>query len=131
MKEQENVLFLTIGKEVKLNFDENDYLSSIRISVNKVAELFGNRLVNESSIYDVEIIGLITKSNYKTYIRVVDGRQFVRGNAKYKEVPVDQKRTHEKKGNRTVYSQGYFEFFVKKSEKIEKNELILPYNLFR
>ncbi|OJG77532.1 hypothetical protein RV10_GL002366 [Enterococcus pallens] len=131
MKEQENVLFLTIGKEVKLNFDENDYLSSIRLTVNKVAELFGNKLVNESSIFNVEIIGLITQSNYRTYIRVVDGRQCVRGNAKYKEVAVDQKRTHEKEGNRKVYSQGHFEFFVKKSEKIKKNELILPYNLFR
>ena len=123
-----NVFFLTIGKEVKLNFDEADNLASIRLSINKVADIVGNGLVNEESIFDVSIVGLITQSNYKTYIQVIGGKQVMNGNAKYEKVPINQKRTDERKGNRNVYQQGYFEFYVNDNEKIPKRRLILPYN---
>ncbi|MBO1139861.1 hypothetical protein FQS87_08125 [Enterococcus avium] len=123
-----NVLFLTIGKEVKLNFDEADHLASIRLSINKIAEIVGNGLVNEESIFDVSIVGLITKSNYKTYIQVVGGRQVMHGNTNYEKIPINQKRTYSRKGNRDVYQQGFFEFYVKEGEKIPKRRLILPYN---
>lgn len=123
------VLFLTIGKEVKLNFDEADNLASIRLSINKVAEIVGNGLVNEESIFDVSIIGLITKSNYKTYIRIIGGKQVINGNANYEKVPINRKRTAEKIGNKDVYQQGYFEFYVEENEKIPRRKLILPYNI--
>lgn len=58
-------IYLTIGKEVKLNFDSENNLSSIRLSINKVAELFGNKVVNEESIFYVSTVALVTKSNYK------------------------------------------------------------------
>lgn len=122
-------IYLTIGKEVKLNFDSENNLSSIRLSINKVAELFGNKVVDEESIFYVSTIALVTKSNYKTYISVEGGKQVITGNAVYEEVIIDQERTSNKEGNKNVYEQGYFEFFVSEEEKIPKSKLILPYNV--
>ncbi|EOF73644.1 hypothetical protein SGC_02590 [Enterococcus faecium EnGen0136] len=79
-------IYLTIGKEVKLNFDSENNLSSIRLSINKVAELFGNKVVNEESIFYVSTVALVTKSNYKTFISVVGGKQVISGDAVYEEV---------------------------------------------
>ena len=125
----EKIIYLTIGKEVKLKFDEQENLSSIRLSVNKVAELVGNELLTEESIFHVSLVGLITKSNYKTYIRVVGGKQVISGDAKYEKVPINQKKTRDKKGNKNIYQQGFFEFFVSDKEKVPKKKLILPYNV--
>ncbi|EMF0501359.1 TPA: hypothetical protein ACF1UX_001672 [Enterococcus hirae] len=122
-------IYLTIGKEVKLNFDSENNLSSIRLSINKVAELFGNKVVNEESIFYVSTVALVTKSNYKTFISVVGGKQVISGDAVYEEVMIDQERTSNKRGNKNVYEQGYFEFFVSEEEKIPKEKLILPYNV--
>lgn len=102
-------IYLTIGKEVKLNFDSENNLSSIRLSINKVAELFGNKVVNEESIFYVSTVALVTKSNYKTFISVVGGKQVISGDAVYEEVMIDQERTSNKRGNKNVYEQGYFE----------------------
>lgn len=123
------ILYLTIGKEVKVNFDEENYLASIRLSINKIAELFGNKVVNEESIFYVSTIGLVTKSNYKTYISVVGGKQVISGNANYEKVTVDQERTSKKTGNTKVFEQGYFEFFVSEEDKIPRNKLIVPRNI--
>ncbi|GMC02544.1 hypothetical protein K5E_22090 [Enterococcus thailandicus] len=125
----EKILYLTIGKEVKLKFDEQENLSSIRLSVNKVAELFGNELLTEESIFEVSLIGLITKSNFKTYIRIVGGKQIISGDTKYEKVSINQKKTRDKKGNKNVYQQGFFEFFVSNEEKVSKKKLILPRNV--
>lgn len=125
------ILYLTIGKEVKVNFDEENYLASIRLSINKVAELFGNKVVNEETIFYVSTIGLVTKSNYKTYISVRDSKQVIGLKSDYEKVKVDQERTSKKTGNKKVFEQGYFEFFVSEEEKIPKNKLILPYNVKR
>lgn len=122
-------IYLTVGKEVKLNFDLENYLSSIRLSINKVAELFGNKVVNEESIFYVSTVALVTKSNYKTFISVVGGKQVISGDAVYEEVMIDQERTSNKRGNKNVYEQGYFEFFVSEEDKIPKEKLILPYNV--
>lgn len=125
----DKILYLTIGKEVKLKFDEQENLSSIRLSVNKIAELFGNQLLTEESIFEVSLVGLITKSNFKTYIRVIGGKQVISGDAKYEKVPINQKKTRDKKGNKSVYQQGFFEFFVADEDKVSKRKLILPYNI--
>ncbi|EMF0152764.1 hypothetical protein N8A33_002693 [Enterococcus hirae] len=93
-------IYLTIGKEVKLNFDSENNLSSIRLSINKVAELFGNKVVNEESIFYVSTVALVTKSNYKTFISVVGGKQVISGDAVYEEVMIDQERTSNKRGNK-------------------------------
>lgn len=122
-------IYLTIGKEVKLNFDSENNLSSIRLSINKVAELFGNKVVNEESIFYVSTVALVTKSNYKTFISVVGGKQVISGDAVYEEVMIDQERTSNKRENKNVYEQGYFEFFVSEEDKIPKEKLILPYNV--
>ncbi|PEH49793.1 hypothetical protein [Enterococcus faecium] len=122
-------IYLTIGKEVKLNFDSENNLSSIRLSINKVAELFGNKVVNEESIFYVSTVALVTKSNYKTFISVVGGKQVISGDAVYEEVMIDQERTSNKRENKNVYEQGYFEFFVSEEDKILKEKLILPYNV--
>lgn len=122
-------IYLTIGKEVKLNFDSENNLSSIRLSINKVAELFGNKVVDKESIFYVSTIALVTKSNYKTYISVVGGKQVISGDAAYEEVIIDQERTSNKKENKNVYEQGYFEFFVSEEDKIPRKKLILPRNI--
>lgn len=128
-KKEGITIYLTIGKEVKLNFDSENNLSSIRLTINKVAELFGNKVVDEESIFYVSTIALVTKSNYKTYISVVSGKQVITGDAVYEEVIIDQERTSNKEGNKNVYEQGYFEFFVSEEEKIPKSKLILTYNV--
>lgn len=118
---------LTIGKEVKLRFDSENYLSSIRLSINKVAELFGNNIVNEKSIFDVTTVALITQSNYKTYISVDSIQSMIKGDAVYEEVSIDQKKTRAKKGNENVFTQGHFEFFVSEQDKIPKNKVVFPF----
>ncbi|HIB1918129.1 TPA: hypothetical protein ACWWDF_002842 [Enterococcus faecium] len=129
-KEEERnpkILYLTIGKEVKPHFDSENNLSSIRLSINKVAELFGNKVVDEESMFHVSTVALVTKSNYKTYISVVGGQQVIIGDATYEKVLIDQERTSNKKENKTIYKQGYFEFFVSEEVKIPRNKLNLNY----
>ena len=62
-------------------------------------------------------------------ISVVGGKQVISGDAIYEEVNVDQEKTSKKKGNRNVYEQGHFEFFVSEEGKVPKKKLILPYNV--
>lgn len=45
-----------------------------------------------------------------------------------RRVKIDQKRTSNKKGNKNVYEQGYFEFFVSEENKVPKRKLIVPPN---
>lgn len=122
-------VYLTVGKGVKLIFDSENNLSNIRLSINKVAELFGNNIVDEESIFLVSTVVLITKCNYKTFVSVDIGREIINGITNDRRVEIDQKRTSAKKGNKHVYQQGYFEFFVSKENKVSKRKLILPYNL--
>ena len=122
-------VYLTVGKGVKLIFDSENNLSNIRLSINKVAELFGNNIVDEESIFLVSTVVLITKCNYKTFVSVDIGREIINGITNDRRVEIDQKWTSAKKGNKNVYQQGYFEFFVSKENKVSKRKLILPYNL--
>ncbi|OTO49808.1 hypothetical protein [Enterococcus faecium] len=122
-------VYLTVGKGVKLIFDSENNLSNIRLSINKVAELFGNNIVDEESIFLVSTVVLITKCNYKTFVSVDIGREIINGITNDRRVEIDQKRTSTKKGNKNVYQQGYFEFFVSEENKVPKRKLILPYNL--
>ncbi|MEJ4197250.1 hypothetical protein [Enterococcus faecium] len=121
-------VYLTVGKGVKLIFDSENNLSNIRLSINKVAELFGNNVVDEESIFLVSTVALITKSNYKTFVPVDIGREIINGITNDRRVKIDQKRTSNKKGNKNVYEQGYFEFFVSEENKIPKRKLIVPRN---
>ncbi|HAQ1416904.1 TPA: hypothetical protein IXI33_001967 [Enterococcus faecium] len=121
-------VYLTVGKGVKLIFDSENYLSNIRLSINKVAELFGNNVVDEESIFLVSTVALITKSNYKTFVPVDIGREIINGITNDRRVKIDQKRTSNKKGNKNVYEQGYFEFFVSEENKVPKRKLIVPRN---
>ncbi|EOS7974882.1 hypothetical protein DZ775_RS14295, partial [Enterococcus hirae] len=50
-KEDGITVYLSVGKGVKLIFDSENNLSNIRLSINKVAELFGNNIVDEKSIF--------------------------------------------------------------------------------
>lgn len=122
-------VYLTVGKGVKLIFDSENNLSNIRLSINKVAELFGNNVVDEESIFLISTVALITKSNYKTFVPVDIGREIINGITNDRRVKIDQKRTINKKGNKNVYEQGHFEFFVSEENKVPKRKLILPYNL--
>lgn len=122
-------VYLTVGKGVKLIFDSENNLSNIRLSINKVAELFGNNVVDEESIFLVSTVALITKSNYKTFVPVDIGREIINGITNDRRVKIDQKRTSNKKGNKNVYEQGHFEFFVSEENKVPKRKLIFPYNL--
>lgn len=121
-------VYLTVGKGVKLIFDSENNLSNIRLSINKVAELFGNNVVDEESIFLVSTVALITKSNYKTFVPVDIGREIINGITNDRRVKIDQKRTSNKKGNKNVYEQGYFEFFVSEENKVPKRKLIVPRN---
>ncbi|EGO9937239.1 hypothetical protein IDD99_002218 [Enterococcus faecium] len=121
-------VYLTVGKGVKLIFDSENNLSNIRLSINKVAELFGNNVVDEESIFLVSTVALITKSNYKTFVPVDIGRETINGITNDRRVKIDQKRTSNKKGNKNVYEQGYFEFFVSEENKVPKRKLIVPRN---
>lgn len=125
-KTNENILFLTVGKDVKLNFTNKKQLDTIQLSLNKIAEIFRNGLVDKATIFDVDTIGLITKSNHVTYVDVRTGRRCIIGNDKYTKVPIDQKRTKGKKENSDIFAHSTFEFFV--SQDIPKDELVLPFN---
>lgn len=124
----EIVLYLTVGKEVKMEFDHDDCLEKIRLSTNKVGELFRNNIVDKESIFDVSTIGLITKNNFVSYVRLRDGVSKVLGDSAEKYVIIDQKKTSALKGNKTVSMQGYFIFFVSKEERIKKASFSQTFN---
>lgn len=126
--ENENILYLTIGKEVKIQFDNEDNLEKIELSNNKIGELFSNGLIDQTSIFDITVIGLITKSNFKTYIRVRDNRPAIHSKNDYEYVSVDQKQTREHKGNNNPMEAGKFIFYVEKGGKYPKNGLVSLYN---
>ncbi|EOA3384194.1 MULTISPECIES: hypothetical protein [Enterococcus] len=128
-KEDGITVYLSVGKGVKLIFDSENNLSNIRLSINKVAELFGNNIVDEKSIFFVSTIALITKGNYKTFAPIDMGREIINGITDDRQVKIDKKSTCSKKGNKKVFEQGYFEFYVSKENKVSKRKLILPYNL--
>ncbi|OUZ28218.1 hypothetical protein A5885_003565 [Enterococcus sp. 8E11_MSG4843] len=70
---EEKVLYLTVGKEVRLVFGhKKERLYSIQLSLNKVSELVRNGLVTQNTLTEVDRIGLITKSNQNTYVKVED-----------------------------------------------------------
>lgn len=123
------VVYDLIKKGVRLIFDSENNLSNIRLSINKVAELFGNNIVDEKSIFFVSTIALITKGNYKTFAPIDMGREIINGITDDRRVKIDKKSTCSKKGNKNVFEQGYFEFYVSKENKVSKHKLILPYNL--
>lgn len=127
-KSENRMIFLTVGKEVKMFFNQNNNLKKIRLSLNKVAELFGNGIVDEETIFEVNKISLVTKTNYKTVIRVVNGTQKMIGNAKIEKVGVDQDKTKSQEGNFKIKQQGFFDFFVAEGETVPKFKLLLPYN---
>lgn len=52
MDAEKKTLYLTVGKEVSLSFTGNgEALQYIRLSVNKLAEIINNGLVDRQSIF--------------------------------------------------------------------------------
>jgi hypothetical protein len=118
-------LYLAVGKDVKLIFNEDSFLSNIRLSVNKVSELFGNQIIDQDTIFDIEIVALLTMKNHKTYIKIENRKQFLEANSKHMDVSVDREKTKDKKENHDVLSQNYFDFFVDEEQKIKPHNLSL------
>lgn len=124
----ENVLYLTVGKEVKMQFDENDNLEKIRLSTNKIGELFSNGTIDETSIFDVSMLGLITMNNFKTYVRLDDQRQVIDTKTDYKYVGVNKDKTRNHTGNKKVAQQGHFMFFVAEDDKHPRGKMVQLFN---
>ena len=62
MDAEKKTLYLTVGKEVSLSFTGNgEALQYIRLSVNKLAEIINNGLVDRQSIFEIDEVSLITK----------------------------------------------------------------------
>lgn len=94
MDAEKKTLYLTVGKEVSLSFTGNgEALQYIRLSVNKLAEIINNGLVDRQSIFEIDEVSLITKSNYKTVVQVVAGKQVLHGNTDHVDVVIDKDKT--------------------------------------
>ena len=97
MDAEKKTLYLTVGKEVSLSFTGNgEALQYIRLSVNKLAEIINNGLVDRQSIFEIDEVSLITKSNYKTVVQVVAGKQVLHGNTDHVDVVIDKDKTKQK-----------------------------------
>lgn len=73
VRNETKTLFLVpgAGKDVRLYFNQTKTkLEKVRLSLNKVAEILSNGFIDEQSFLQIESIGLITRSNFKTMIRI-------------------------------------------------------------
>lgn len=73
LRDETKTLFLVpgTGKDVRLYFNQTKTkLEKVRLSLNKVAEILSNGFIDEQSFLQIESIGLITRSNFKTMIRI-------------------------------------------------------------
>lgn len=129
-KDETKTLFLVpgAGKDVRLYFNPaKTKLEKIRLSLNKVAELLSNGFIDEEGFLQIESIGLITRSNFKTMIRI-EGVQRGKIEQEVVNVSVDTLETrkrHDEK-SKPLLSQPYFEFIIAADEKISHEAL---YNL--
>lgn len=123
---EEKVLYLTVGKEVRLVFGhKKERLHSIQLSLNKVSELVRNGLVTQKTLTEVDRIGLITKSNHNTYVKVEDIRQ-VPLDPKEVMVPINKKKTRAKFNPKEPWQrQGWFEYIVADDQEISRGDLYI------
>lgn len=124
MDAEKKTLYLTVGKEVSLSFTGNgEALQYIRLSVNKLAEIINNGLVDRQSIFEIDEVSLITKSNYKTVVQVVAGKQVLHGNTDHVDVVIDKDKTKQKADGKDIFTNGDFLFIVDQEQHISKQEL--------
>ncbi|MCL8369492.1 hypothetical protein M8267_14030 [Enterococcus faecalis] len=130
VRDETKTLFLVpgAGKDVRLYFNQTKTkLEKVRLSLNKVAEILSNGFIDEQSFLQIESIGLITRSNFKTMIRI-EGIQQGKIEQEVVNVTVDTKETqklHDEK-NKPLLGQPYFEFIIDAEEQISHEAL---YNL--
>jgi len=93
------------------------------LSVNKLAEIINNGLVDRQSIFEIDEVSLITKSNYKTVVQVVAGKQVLHGNTNHVDVVIDKDKTKRKAAGKDIFINGDFLFIVDQEQRISKQEL--------
>lgn len=121
MENTVKTLFLTVGKEVSLSFEgDGSYLKEVRLSVNKLAELISNQIVDRESIFKIDEISLITKSNYKTIVKVENGKQMLSGTKDSMDFTVDKEKTRASKEGKNIFTSGDFIFYVSPTERLTK-----------
>ncbi|MEY8307450.1 hypothetical protein AAK913_12610 [Enterococcus faecium] len=102
-------LLIHFGKDTKATFTEEGKLLQIRLKVNKYGELVGNEVVTQESIFEREYIGVISRLNAKTYVKI------------------DQEKTKNYEENQAPYKNDGFVFFIDQENTARKNEI---YNLY-
>lgn len=116
-------LYLTVGKEVSLSFKgDGSSLKFVRLSVNKLAEIIRNGLVDRHSIFEIDEISLITKSNYTTTVKVVNGKQMLSGDCESVDISVDKNQTKRKAAGKDIFTSGDFIFYVQENQ-LTKDQL--------
>lgn len=98
-------LYLNAGNDAKLMFDFADRLEFVQMNGNKIAELSRNEVITREELDQVEKIVLITKNNCQTPVNVLPPTE---------------------KGVPRVVGMGY-RFLI--GGEVQKNDLILPYNV--
>lgn len=108
-KERNQPLLIHFGKDTKATFDDDGNLVTIRVKPNKYGEFIGNRVVTKENIFDREYIGIISKMNAKTYVKI------------------DRNKTYKHEENHQPFNNDGFLFFIDQSETAKKEKI---YNFF-
>lgn len=125
--DEKKIVYLTVGKEVSLSFSgEFEKLKYIRLSLNKVAELLNNELIDSESIFDIDEVCLITKSNYRTVVKVIGNKQELQGNNETVNVRINKDKTRQRKKGKNLLTSGDFIFVVDQNQSFKQEDL---YNL--
>lgn len=104
-------LFVHLGKDTTVEFDtnNNENLLTLRLKPNKLGEFIGNGVITEQNIFDREYIGIISRTNGKTYVRI------------------DRDQTLKYEANKRPFNNQGFLFFIDQEKTARKDQI---FNLF-
>lgn len=115
------------GKEVRLFFNpEKTKLEKIRLSVNKLAELVYNNVLDIESLLNIQSICLITRSKFKTLVKVTPPIEGVSDEVVTVDVDLEETNSVFQEGSKAILARAYVDYYVTDDQVISHHDL---YNL--
>lgn len=122
-------LYLAVGDNVRLVFEEptkpsedrESRLVSICITMNKLAEIIKNGPYTKENIWDVQVVKLITKTNFFTKVNIPKKKRALIINSS-EELSVNLICRKEVKC-KNIFEQPRFTFFVHPDQNIRKKDV--------
>lgn len=127
MVEQPLFLVPGSGKEVRLFFNpEKTKLEKIRLSVNKLAELVYNNVLDIESLLHIQSICLITRAKFKTLVKVTPPIEGIQDEAVTVNVDLEETNSVFQEGSKAILARAYVDYYVADDQVISHHDL---YNL--